>query len=284
MVLSIVPRVFRASSSSKSTKNCAQLITDSEIKAKAVLRSAIVEQHAGRMNEALRIHTDYAPLFQKINNQTLKGSYHNDLGDVLVYLWESEGPTAYLHRALDEYDAASYHFDQAQHRRYRANVENNLGCLYYKIHLCKEAHGHLDRARRIFTSLKDKAAIAQVDETRARVFLQEGRNAEAEKVVRSSVRTLEKTDMPSLLAQSLATHGTALARMGNYGVALAAFRRAIALSQQTGNLNRAAQTALSVFQEMGDRLSASVRRTLIARRTLNDEIQALEHELIKTCA
>ena len=42
--------------------------------------------------------------------------------------------------------------------------------LYLKINRCKEAHEHLDRARRIFTSLKDKGAVAQVDETRARAF------------------------------------------------------------------------------------------------------------------
>ena len=258
-----------------------QLIIDSDLKAKAVLRLAIVEQHAGRMKEALRIHTDYAPLFDKINNPTLKGSYHNDLGDVLVYLWESEGPTAYLDRALVEYAAASYHFEQAQHRRYRANVENNLGSLYHKINLCKEAHGHLDRARRIFISLKDQGAVAQVDETRARVFLQEQRNAEAEKVARSSVRTLEKTDMQSVLAESLITHGTALARLGNYGMALSTFRRAIDLSQQTGCLNRAAQAALAVFQEMGDHLAVSEERTVVSGRTRSDEMQSLEHDLIK---
>jgi hypothetical protein len=45
--------------------------------------------------------------------------------------------------------------------------ENNLGVIYFQINRCKEAHEHLDRARRMFASLKDKSAIAQVDETRA---------------------------------------------------------------------------------------------------------------------
>jgi len=264
------------------TTSLEQLITDSDLKAKAVLRSAIVEQHAGRMKEALRIHTDYAPLFEKINNPTLKGSYHNDLGDVLVNLWESEGQTVYLDRALVEYAAASHYFDQAEHRRYRANVENNLGFLYYKVNLCKEAHRHLDRARSIFTNLKDHGAVAQVDETRARVFLQEQRIAEGEKVARSSVRTLEKTDMQSVLAEALITYGTALARLGNYGLALSTFRRAIDLSQQTGCLNRAAQAALAVFQEMGERLAVVERRSLnVSGRKLDEEIRSLEHDLIK---
>jgi uncharacterized iron-regulated protein len=32
----------------------------------------------------------------------------------------------YLDRALVEYAAASYHFELADHKLYRANVENNL--------------------------------------------------------------------------------------------------------------------------------------------------------------
>lgn len=259
----------------------AQLATDSELKAKTILRTAIVEQYAGRLSEGLGFLTDNANLFQKINSQMLKGCYHQTLGDVLENLWESEEPGDYLDRALVEYAAASYHFEQAQHRRYHANVENNLGFLYLKINYCKEAHEHLDRARRILTGLKDKGAVAQVDETRARVFLKERRNAEAENVARSSVRTLEKSDMQSVLAEALTTHGTALARLGHYGTALSAFCRAIDLSQQIGSLNRAASTALTVFQEMGEHLAVSKERNLVSGRTLSEEIQSLEHDLIK---
>ena len=150
-----------------------QLTTDSELKAKAIIRKAIVDIDSDRLPEALQSLTDNAALLQRINNYTLKGCYYQTLGDVFFYLWKSAEPGDYLDRALVEYAAASYHFELAEHRRYRANVENNLGVIYFKINRCKEAHEHLDRARRIFASLKDKSAMAQVDETRARVLLQE---------------------------------------------------------------------------------------------------------------
>jgi tetratricopeptide (TPR) repeat protein len=252
----------------------AQLTTDSELRARTILRAGVVEQDAGRLNESLRLLTENASLFEKINNQMVRGSYHSNLGDVLVILWESEGPTAYLDRALIAYAAASHYFDQAENKRYRANVENNLGFLYYKVHLCKDAHKHLDRARSIFTNLKDKSAVAQVDETRARVFLQENRSVEAEKVARSSVRVLESTDMQSPLAEALTTHGAALAR-------LSTLRRAIDLYQQTGSLNNASKAALVVFQEMGDRLAVVDRGIQITGKTLDEEIQSLEHDLIR---
>lgn len=259
----------------------AQLTNDSELKAKAIIRVAIVDIDAGRLSEALQTLTDNAALLQKITNHTLKGCYYQTLGDALKDLWASGETGDYLDRALVEYAAASYHFELADHRRYRANVENNLGLIYLQVNRCEAAHKHLDRARRIFAGLKDKGAIAQVDETRARVLLREGNYTDAEKLARASVRALDKSDLQLPLVESLTTHGTALARLGNYGTALSTFRRAIEVSQQIGALSRAAQVALTVFQEMGDRLAVREKRSVIAGRSLNKEIQLLEHELIK---
>lgn len=258
-----------------------RLTTDSELKAKAVLRLAIIEREAALYPQALWVLTDHAPLFEKINNHTLKGGYRVTLGDVLANLWESAKQSNYLDRALVEYAAASFHFEEAKHRCYRANVENNLGFLYFKICRFKDAHEHLDKARRILTTLKDSVTIAQVDETRARVFLELRRNAEAERIARSSIWTLENSDRQSQLAEALITHGRALARLGNYSAALSTFRRAIDISQQTGSLNRGAEAALAAFQEIGDHLTSDERRRLPVGRKLGEEIRQFEHDLIK---
>src|SRR4030095_15401012 len=154
----------------------------------------------------------------------------------LENLWESENRSDYLDRALIEYAAASYHFEEAGHKCYRANVENNLGFLYLKINRFKDAHTHLDQARRILTTLKDFGTIAQVDETRARVFIKQKRYPEAEKLLRSAIATLEKSDRQLLLVEALITQGTVFARLRNYNAALAVFRRAISISQQVGNI------------------------------------------------
>ncbi|HXQ71774.1 MAG TPA: helix-turn-helix domain-containing protein [Pyrinomonadaceae bacterium] len=258
-----------------------RLSLDCELKAKAVLRLAIVERRAANLSKALRILTKNAPLFERINSHTLKGCYYQALGDVLENLWGLQGPTDYLDRALIEYAAASFHFEEAEHHRFRANVENNLGFLYFKVNHCDEAHEHLDRARRIFANLGDKCAAAQADETRARVFLAEGRGAEAEKVARSSVRILENSDRQSLLAESLTTHGIALARLGYYSASLATFRRAIDLAKQIGSIQRAAEVTLIVFQELGDRLVVVENDIPISGRKLIAERKSLEHDLIQ---
>jgi len=198
-----------------------------------------------------------------------------------VKLWDAGGPRDYLDRSLLEYAAASYHFEQAEHRNYLANAENNLGFLLYKVDHYEQAHQHLDSARRIFARLKDRESAAQVDETRARVFLKEKRDVEAEKLARSSVRVLEHSERHALLAESLTTHATALARLGQYGAALATFRRALDLSQRIGAQVRAAEVALTVFQEMGDRLAVVEEQLPVTGRKLSEEVRALEEKLIK---
>lgn len=258
-----------------------ELTADGELKAKATIRMAVVDIDADRPTVALSRLADSATLVQKLNNYTLKGCYYQALGDALKDLWESEKRTDYLDRSLIEYAAASYYFDLAEHKRYRANVENNLGLIYFRVNRCKEAHAHLDRARRIFTSLKDKIAVAQVDETRARVFLKENNNDEAEKNARASVRSLEQSDIYLPLAESLTTHGTALARLGNYATALSTFRHAIDLHQQIGSINHAGQVALTIFHEMGELLTIADGSTLISNQPLDEEIHSIEHERIK---
>jgi tetratricopeptide (TPR) repeat protein len=258
-----------------------QLTIESELKAKAIIRRAIVDADSDRLSEALQSLTDNAAILQRISSYVLKGCYYQTLGDVFIYLSKSAEPEDYLDRALVEYAAASYHFDLADHKRYRANVENNLGLIYFQINQCKEAHEHLDRARRMFASIKDKGSIAVVDETRARVLLKERRYSDAEKVARASVLTLENSEMQLPLVESLTTHGTALARIGNYGSALSAFLRAIDVSQKIGAANLTAQAALTMVQEMGERLAVQQSEGLISGRTFTEEIHSLESYLIK---
>jgi CheY-like chemotaxis protein/tetratricopeptide (TPR) repeat protein len=228
---------------------------DSERKAVAFLRSALVEITATRFTEAMRIVTEAAPLFEASNNHALKGKFHNTLGNVLEHLGASEHREDYIDRALIEYTAASYHFEQAGHPRYHACVENNLGFLFCTLGKFAEAHEHLDRAQALCTTLKDSVHLAQVDETRARVFLAEGRIADAEKLVRSAVQVLEKGGEQSLFAEALRTHGMALARLGRHQQGQLTLQHAIEVAQQAGDLEGAGQAALVLIEELGERLN-----------------------------
>jgi two-component system chemotaxis response regulator CheY len=229
---------------------------DSETKLVILLRSAIVERTSGRYNDALRFLTEALPLAEKSTDDALKGKVHNQFALVLRFLGVVEHREDYIDRALIEYTAAGYHFEQVGHTRYQACVENNLGFLFGTIRKFTEAHEHLDRAQALFTSLKDNSHLAGVDETRAKVLLAEGRTAEAEKLVRSAVRILERGGEQSLLAEALTTHGIALARAGKHRVARLTLQRAVEVARNAGDTEAAGLAALTVIEELGEHLPA----------------------------
>ena len=230
--------------------------TNNEVRAIALLRLAIVEKTANRHNDALRIHTQAAPLFDAISNPAYKGRFHNSFANVLKNLGAAEKRGDYIDRALVEFAAASFYFEGAGHTRYQACVENNLGMLFGTARKFSEAHQHLDRAQALFTSMKDSVHTAQVDETRAKVLLAEGRIREAERLVRSAVKTLEKGGEQSLLAEALTTHGVALARMGHHRVARLTLQRAVEVAQNAGDSESAGLAALIILEELAEHLPA----------------------------
>jgi CheY-like chemotaxis protein len=224
------------------------------VKAVTLSRLATLEKVSNRLNDALHLFRQAAPFFQTCANHSIRGRFHNSYANLLVVLGQGEGRQDYIDQALIEYAAASYHFEQAGHTRYQACVENNLGFLFFTIKNYAEAHKHLDRAQALFTSMKDSVHTAQVDDTRAKVLLAEGRPAEAERLVRSAVQTLERGGQQSLLAEALTTHGLTLARMGSHKIARLTLQRAVEVAQNGGDLEAAGLAALTIIEELGEHL------------------------------
>lgn len=235
---------------------------DGDTKALVLLRLAIVEKSATRPHEALRVLTEAIPLFEASNNHSLKGRFHGELAQTLRNIGTDETRADYIDRALVEYAAASFHLEQANHTRYRARNENNLAFLFFTVGRFTEAHEHLDRARRLFLNLKDKGSAAQVDETRARVLLAQGRNFEAEKTAKAAVQALERGGEQSLLSEALITHGRSLARLHRRPEeARLRLDRAAEVAQQAGDAEGAGQALLSLIEELGAYLTTDELRS-----------------------
>ncbi|MFN2480623.1 MAG: tetratricopeptide repeat protein [Pyrinomonadaceae bacterium] len=221
-----------------------------EERAQTLLRLAIVESSATRYNDALRILTEAAPLFESSANDAKRGTFHMELAVVLEALSAGERREDYSDRALVEYAAASFHFERAGHTRYRAAAENNFAHLLFRRGDYEEAHAHLDCARRLFASLRDASHTAQVDETRARLLLAEGRVAEAESAARAAVRALGTGGEQANLAEALTTQGAALARLRRREEARAVLRRAAEIAEQSGNPEGAGTAELVALEEL----------------------------------
>jgi tetratricopeptide (TPR) repeat protein len=229
-----------------------RLTAQGNTRARALLRLAILEWSASRYGECLRILRENASLFEKITNHAIKGTYHNQLAIVLRNIATSEKRDDYLQEAITEYKAAEYEFKLAHNVIFRADVQNNLAFLLFKLSRYSEAHQYLDQARRLMRSIKDKVEVAQIDDTQAQVLIAETRFAKAESLSRHAVRVLERSGRQCLLADALITHGIALARLGKIDQAKFTFQRAIEVAHQVGALNKAGLAALSLVEELDD--------------------------------
>jgi tetratricopeptide (TPR) repeat protein len=225
-----------------------------EQKLRALLNSALIEWTATRDQDALQICTDAAPLFQLSSNEALKGKFHNTFGGVLKNLGIARNREDYIDRALVEFTAASFHFEQAGHNRFLARVENNVGFLFATIGRFEEAHEHLTRARALHISVGDFGGAAGAEDTRAQAFLLERKYEEAERIARRAVHALRQGGEQAVLAEALTTHGRALARLKQSQVAKKALDQAVEISQTAGNPDRGGIAAVTAIEELSDHL------------------------------
>jgi len=229
-----------------------KLTIEGNTRAKALLRLAIVEWSASRLTESLRLLTENAKLFNKIPSHAIKGAYHNQLALVLLNLGPGEKPVDHFKRVLKEYEEADHYFKLAHNIGFRADVKNNVGFLLYTLSRFKDAHQSLVQARRLRSTLRDRIGIAQIDDTRAQVFIAEKKFKQAEAVARNVVRILEKSGHQCLLADALVTQGIALARLKRSEPAQFIFQKAIEVAHQVGALNKAGLAALTMIEELDD--------------------------------
>lgn len=221
------------------------------LKHRTLVNATIVEISSNKFAEALSLLEQAAQLLDHVDDPAVVGRFH--MQKALAY--EKLGGSENLDRALIENAAAGIHFEQANHKRYLARVENNTGTIFLELGRYGEAIEHLDRARAVFTEIGDVGTAAQVNETRARVFLSQGRFVEAEKIAFSSASTFESGGEHSLLAEALEAQGIALARMGRYQSALGILKRAAHVAETSGNSQFSGEILLTILEEVKNFLS-----------------------------
>lgn len=223
---------------------------DVELKAKILIRRTIVEIWENRYHEALSILKEAEPVFTSAND-AIKGRWHGQRAIIYLKLAATEGRADYADRAIIEFTAAIYHYEQAKHERYCGINLNNLAFLLYKLGRYRDAHEHLDRAQFIFTKLKDPGVLAQVDETRARVLAAEKKYRDADRIITDVIKTFEQGGESALLADALAVQGVVWARLGAHEGSINILRRAMKVAQESGALTQAGHAALTLIEEHG---------------------------------
>ncbi|MGI8918323.1 MAG: helix-turn-helix domain-containing protein [Pyrinomonadaceae bacterium] len=241
-----------------------KLTVEGNTRARATLGLAIVEWSATQYGSALEILKKNAPLFNRITNQSIKGSYHVQVAIVLRCLAKSEKRDEYLQTAITEFETADYCFKLIRNNVFRANIKNNVGLILIDLKRFKEAHKYFGEARRLSALVRDRVQTAQIDESRAQLLLLEKKLKEAESVAAGAVSVLERTGQQCVLSEVLITHGKALARLKKWERAQFTFQRAIEVANHVGALNKAGLAALTMIEELPD-LSPEILRSAYDR-------------------
>jgi len=225
--------------------------TSVENRVRILINKAIIAIFSNQLDEGLDLLNQAAPLLGHIDDHATHGRYHMQR----AIAFNRRGGADNVDRALIENAAASFHLEQAGHRRYLARVANNIGFILMELERHDEALEHLNKARHIFTTLKDSGSVAQVNETRARVFLAQNRNADAEHAASAAVAILERGDEQSLISEALSTHGIALARLGRSQEAFESLSRSVRVAEMAGDRVASGRTQLIMIEQLERHLS-----------------------------
>jgi tetratricopeptide (TPR) repeat protein len=129
----------------------ARLPAEGYTRANALFGLSVVEWSASRFRESLRILTENAPLFKKLNNHALKGVYHMQVGMALRNLATPESRGTELDRVLWEYaEFAARHaiktFEKSGHQFFLAEALTTHGIALARLGNTASAQFTLQRA------------------------------------------------------------------------------------------------------------------------------------------
>jgi CheY-like chemotaxis protein len=260
--------------------------TDTYLKAKILIRQTVVEIWTGRYHDAWNILNQAEAFFENCGD-ALKGKWHGQKGLVLQRLALTEKRSDYADRAIIEFTAAIYHYEQARHERYCANNHNNLAMLLYQLGRYSEAHENIDRAQEIFKGHNDTGNLAQVNETRARVFIAEQRYEEADRIIADVIQAFEQGGDAALLTDALTLQGVVRARLGAHDSSVQILNRAIHVAQESGSFFNGGLAALALIEEHGEARMTELKLYHAYRRAdeLLKDTQDVEHiARLRACA
>ena len=251
-------------------------------KLRILVNSTTVEVSTNHLNDALTMLDSAAAILDKVKDDASLGRYYMQHGIVMRRM----GGVENLDRALLDHTAARVHFEKANHRRYFGRAQNNIGVIMLKLGRYDEALEALEDARRTFVELGDVGTAAQVDETRARVYVAQQRYADAEKIAQDSVSVLERGGQQSLVVESLQTLGIAQARQQKNQAAMETLRRAVEVAESAGDAESSGRALLTIIEELHAYLPADeiTRAYFEADRKLGEDIGRETFTRLRACA
>lgn len=235
----------------------------------AIVMLTIAERSAGALDEAMRLHERYEPLFQSEDVPArLKATFY--------YNWAvTHRKIGNIDEALLKYAVAKKNLEETGDTSRLAIVETALGFLFYTIKSYAEALDHTREAISLYEAESNKRGVGEANETLSHILVDLGDYAGAELAARAAVNTFRGGEEKALFVEALTALGTALARQGRRREAHAAFGEA-----EEEALNYVGQAAAAVVTRKA-MTELVVTACLDAGLTLEEPVNLLEKEIIR---
>ena len=262
-----------------------ELPASKELYIVALIRRAIVERQSSRLWEARNTLEAAARLMGGKGSAFLQGRFFNEYATTLKNLGQAEKDPELIREATAYFSQAIQCFEVSGNVRYCAAVLNNLGGLLAGLGQHEEAAWEFNQARKYFAKLKDFVRAAQVDESRAQLFIKLKRYDEGAQIIADAVRILRASGEEIFLAEALITQGLIYARQERWMEARYACSEALRLAEHCADFESAGRAALVLLEEMCERLNADERREMLARaqRLLALTQRGEIHERLHNC-
>jgi tetratricopeptide (TPR) repeat protein len=263
-------------------KTAFALTADPTNQLRILVNSTTVEVSTNHLHEAQALLKQASSLLDRIEDPASLGRFYMQRGIVFRRL----GGVENLDRALLDHTAARVYFEKANHRRYFARAQNNIGVSLLELCRYDEALESLVDARQTFIELGDVGTAAQVDETRARVHLAQQRYTDAEKLANASATVLERGGEQSLLADTLQTMGIAQARQKRYQQAMTTLRRAAEVAEIAGDPESSGRAYLAMLEELHEFIAPAELAELYteADQRVGDDVSHETMKRLRVCA
>lgn len=160
--------------------------------------NALVELSSNRPKKILKTLSKIEKVISQCADDSLKGSYYNQIGIAYDLLGN-------VTKALQNLRLARDFYKKANHQIYTGVVCNDLALLYKSASDFEQAHEMIDISTSIFTKIQDRTREGFSLDTKSQIFLAERKFEQALTTIDGAISTLSKGENKSYVVESLKT-------------------------------------------------------------------------------
>ncbi|HVE57238.1 MAG TPA: hypothetical protein VNB22_10450 [Pyrinomonadaceae bacterium] len=239
----------------------------------ANLTRSLIDFSAGNYGEIVKNLKPLEKHFKKLGNYFLLGSLCTNMALALRNLDK-------ISEALNYYESARYYHQKSRHRIYLGTIENNLAYLYKSECRFNEAHQAIDNGIEIFKKVKDRTREGFSLDTKAQIFCDEGKYAEALKIIEKAVVILGKSENADYLTETCLSKAKILLHLEDFTAAFMCLSDAVQLAKTKISEEKAKNLVKEFEAVLKEKTTPSLNKTICEKVAGGEKLELILHPTI----